>query len=252
MEEASVTPKTLPGVQPEQNFGKETRFMPICACYEKSHQLVDLNTLQIGDRLLVMALKKMSEIRRDYAQYKEVDYKNAFNWDGVFAELKSLAEKAKYSWPQSRQYHIIAFYSQLDQTIGSPEAPKLADLDEAAFDEAIEIGGLLKYWFGIPDDKGRNLATCEHCAELIPIKMLMPVGIWRSKEEANAVRGKTSHMKAKTEGFQMYHNILIQELELTVEAGLVNLEVGCKKEMHVKNGSQPGTFGSGRATNSLS
>jgi len=34
------------------------------------------------------------------------------------------------------------------------------ELDEGSHAEATKSGGLLKYWFGMPDEDGRNLATC--------------------------------------------------------------------------------------------
>ena len=44
-----------------------------------------------------------------------------------------------------------------------------------------------------------------------------------------------SHIRAKKEGFGMYRNIVIKELELTVEAGLTQLSVNWKRDIHVKN-----------------
>ena len=64
--------------------------------------------------------------------------------------------------------------------------------------------------------------------------MLMSKGIWRSKEEANAVRRKPYHMKAKREGLPMYRNILIKELELIIEAGLRDFKIEERNDYPVK------------------
>ena len=254
MEGCPLKPETL-SIEPEKGHKEQARLVSICKCYKEDSQLVDLDTFHISDQLLILALEQMSERRSDYAQHEEVDYKNAFNWDRVLTELGRLAREAKYSWPQSRQYHVIAYYSQLEPGMATSNESRfqLGSLDEAAFREALEIGGLMKYWFGEPDGQHRNLATCEHEARLILIRLLTPAGIWRSREEANAVRDKQHHAKAKQQGFNMYRNILIQELELTVEAGLGDLKVDWKRNAHVKSDSHglPGTYSSGRATNSL-
>ena len=246
--------KTLSSIGKEKS-GSPSRLFSICKCYTEDSQLVDLDTFHISDQLLMLALEQMSEARSDYAQHEEVNYKNAFDWNGVLTELARLAGDAKYSWPQTRQYHVVAYYSQLEPDVANSKESRsqLGGLDEAAFREALEIGGLMKYWFGEPDGQHRNLATCEHEAGLIPIKLLTAAGIWRSKEEANAVRDKQHHSRAKKQGFNMYRNILIQELELTVEAGLADLKVDWKRNVHVKSNSNglPDTYGSGRATNSL-
>jgi len=47
------------------------------------------------------------------------------------------------------------------QVLASTDPTHLAVLDERSHAEAMNSGGLLKYWFGIPDGGHRNLATCE-------------------------------------------------------------------------------------------
>lgn len=145
-----------------------SRFMPVSTGYNtKTSHFIDLTTLDLSDQLLTMALPQMEEARSDYAVHNAVNYNDAFNWSSVLDTLRELAREEGYSWSQPRQYHVIAFYSQLYPEVKASKerSALLYDLDEAAFSAAMEGGGLLKYWFGKPDEEGRNLATCElNCA----------------------------------------------------------------------------------------
>ncbi|KAI4149902.1 MAG: hypothetical protein LQ340_004383 [Diploschistes diacapsis] len=207
-----------------QDIDRSPGRMYVSAGYtDKETYLIDLNSLDLSDQLMTKALEHMSEVRSDYAVYSEVDYKNAFNWPQLLKVLRDLARDSDYLWSEQRQYHVIAFYSQLKPSMNMSEnmIKLLYSLDSAAFEEAMEGGGLLKYWFGKPDEELRNLATC----------------VWRSKAEANAVRKKPRHIKAKVEGSPMYRNILIKELQLTVETGLKDLRVDCQRDYPVKSES---------------
>ena len=138
--------------------------MPVAEGYtSKRSHLIDLETLSWSDSLLTKTLSHMREVRQDYAVASEVPYQTAFNWDDLFKTLQNLAEQEGCTWPEQRRYHIIAFYSQLHPEMGAATDSNnlLYRLDEAAFEEAMQNGGLLKYWFGKPDEKHRNLATCK-------------------------------------------------------------------------------------------
>lgn len=52
---------------------------------------------------------------------------------------------------------IVVFRSQVPPTTSRHA---LGELDQRSHAEAMKSGGLLKYWFGMPDADGRNLATC--------------------------------------------------------------------------------------------
>lgn len=51
----------------------------------------------------------------------------------------------------------MVFRSRLREGV---DKGRLGDLDREAHGEAVEGGGLLKYWFGDGDEGGFNLATC--------------------------------------------------------------------------------------------
>lgn len=147
-----------------QDIDRSPGRMYVSAGYtDKETYLIDLNSLDLSDQLMTKALEHMSEVRSDYAVYSEVDYKNAFNWPQLLKVLRDLARDSDYLWSEQRQYHVIAFYSQLKPSMNMSEnmIKLLYSLDSAAFEEAMEGGGLLKYWFGKPDEELRNLATCK-------------------------------------------------------------------------------------------
>lgn len=100
-------------------------------------------------------------------KYAEVSYADAFNWDEL-----------ELSEDEEREWYCVAFRS-----IRKPgsEAGPLYEADKLAHEEAIRNGGLIMYWYGIPDPAtGRNLATC----------------IWQSRAHALAANGRPHHIRA--------------------------------------------------------
>ena len=121
--------------------------------YAFQPHLLDLRTLEDPQSLLARALTVLKPLRTDYAT---APYHESFNWASVIDHLRYLNEEAGHSW--SRQhFYIVVFRSQVPPTTDRVE---LGELDEKAHVEATQSGGLLKYWFGSPDENGRNLATC--------------------------------------------------------------------------------------------
>ena len=66
--------------------------------------------------------------------------------------------------PEKLDFYVIVFRSKVNQ---HADRQLLGELDKAAHLEAVESGGLLKYWFGEPDEAGRILATCEYFQSLL-------------------------------------------------------------------------------------
>lgn len=122
--------------------------------YTSRRHLLPLNTIGKPQRLLAKAFTVLSPIRDDYAT---VPYPDAFNWDLVVSVLRSLVETEGYAW-KHQLFYIVVFRSQVSPMT---DRSHLAMLDERSHAEAMESGGLLKYWFGIPDINGRNMATCK-------------------------------------------------------------------------------------------
>lgn len=69
--------------------------------------------------------------------------------------------------------------------------------------EATQSGGLLKYWFGVPDTEGRNLATC----------------VWRKQEDAGPATRGPGHKAAMRATTNLYTEWAIERLKLIIEDG---------------------------------
>lgn len=131
--------------------------------YTCQHHLLHLGSVEKPQRLFAKALTLMAPLRDDYAT---APYSDAFNWGSVVSALKSLVGAESYTWKQ-QSYYIVVFRSQVPQ---STNRSYLAALDERSHAEAMESGGLLKYWFGTPDVNGRNMATCEPHKQSVCLK----------------------------------------------------------------------------------
>ena len=126
----------------------------IVSPYTTSPHLLDLRTLEEPQTLLVKALSVLESVREDYAT---APYNASFNWDTVLDQLKSQLQHSKYQWKR-QHFYIVVFRSQVAPTT---DRTHLGELDQKSHAEATKSGGLLKYWFGLPDQNGRNLATCK-------------------------------------------------------------------------------------------
>jgi hypothetical protein len=123
--------------------------------YILQEHLLDLNRLpDVQDRILVLALTKLAPTRTDYAT---APYEDSFSWNDVRTTISYLSEVAQYEW-RERDYYVVIFRSKLKKDF---DAPLLWELDRESHREAVESGGLLKYWFGNTDSENQNLATCK-------------------------------------------------------------------------------------------
>lgn len=120
-----------------------------------THHL-DLATLDKPLQLFAKALTNMRCITQDYAT---APYPQAFNWDSIVDVFsRSMLAEQPDAAPDDLDLYVIVFRSRVNK---SADIELLGQLDKAAHLEAVDGGGLLKYWFGTPNDLGRNLATCE-------------------------------------------------------------------------------------------
>ena len=130
----------------------DTNFL-VVSPYRSREHLLDLHVLHKNQQLLAKALTALQAIRSDYAT---CPYPEAFNWPVVIENLRSLVQKADYYWID-QHFYIVVFRSQISPATNRVH---LSELDRASHAEATKSGGLLKYWFGVPDEQGRNVATC--------------------------------------------------------------------------------------------
>lgn len=121
--------------------------------YTALPQLLDLDSVSPQCQLLAKALTVLKPVRRDYAT---APYVQAFNWSDVFKLLQRMARQEDQRWSK-QSFYIVVFRSRLKAGVDRSE---LAALDKLAHEEASLSGGLLKYWYGVPDADDRNLATC--------------------------------------------------------------------------------------------
>lgn len=121
--------------------------------YTTLPHLLDLRTLEEPQRLLAKSLTLLQSTQDDYAT---APYHKSFNWDAVVDQLRSLLGSSNHHW-NHQYFYIVVFRSQIPPTT---DRTHLIELDQKSHAEATRSGGLLKYWFGMPDQNGRNLATC--------------------------------------------------------------------------------------------
>ena len=126
----------------------------VASPYTSQPHLLNLQALNTSQQLLAKALVAFQPLRDDYAT---ASYAKAFNWDVVINELRISSDQRGFIW-KGQHFYIVVFRSQVPQSTNRVE---LGELDRRSHAEATKSGGLLKYWFGIPDENGRNLATCK-------------------------------------------------------------------------------------------
>ncbi|OQV08902.1 hypothetical protein CLAIMM_13111 [Cladophialophora immunda] len=172
---------------------ESARWLTVSPYLEPEH-LLDLNSVDTPHRLLALASTQLEPASGKYAI---VPYEDAFDWSSLMATLKSLAAKEGYRWTR-QEFYVVEFRSKLKKNI---DIDLLFKLDKQSHVEATQSGGLLKYWYGVPDTDRRNLATC----------------FWRNKEDAvNGGRGPW-HKQARAAISSMYEEIDVKGLRFTIE-----------------------------------
>ena len=131
---------------------KAPAYLVVSPYTSRSH-LLDLTSVSKPNQFMALALTAMEPIRDDYATSP---YADSFDWAAILARVRSLADSESYYWHEQTFYAVI-FRSQV---LPTTDRSHLGALDERSHAEAMESGGLLKYWFGKPNSDGRNLATC--------------------------------------------------------------------------------------------
>uniref|UniRef100_A0A060T244 ARAD1C22198p n=1 Tax=Blastobotrys adeninivorans TaxID=409370 RepID=A0A060T244_BLAAD len=159
--------------------------------YAEHDHLLNVSTLDRPYALLATALQIFTPTTPRYAFEP---YSDSFNFGSVVQALRLLCDQLSYDFP-SIDVYIVAFRSRLfrEHQQSSEKRQILADIDKASHAEANHSGGLLKYWFGIPDDAtGQNLATC----------------LWVSKDHARKGGGGPAHrqgMRRVSKWFEHWH-----------------------------------------------
>ncbi|KAG8899485.1 hypothetical protein FRB99_006690 [Tulasnella sp. 403] len=128
--------------------------------------------------------------------YASLPYDTAFNWNELI-----LPEEDKREW------YIVAFRSKRkDGSDGSP----LYEADRLAHEEAVVNGGLIMYWYGVPDPvTGLNLATC----------------IWQSRAHAVAANSRPHHIRAMKLAASSYEVYTLERHVLRKEKGATGVTI---------------------------
>jgi len=172
--------------------------------YDELPHLLDLETLDPANQLLSRALLEMKCLREDYATAPYID---TFNWPEIIDTLRQLAQTSSYMWKE-QSFYIVVFRSLVPPSTVQRYSD-LGALDKAAHAEATESGGFLKYWFGIPDKNGRNLATC----------------VWRSLHDARIGSVGAAHRVAANAARHMYTEWNIERLRLLIKDDVQGWEI---------------------------
>lgn len=138
-------------------------------------------------RLLALALTELDAATPRYATVK---YEEALNWSSVISKLREIAAAEGLCW-RRRDFYVVEFRSKLKPDIDNI---RLFQLDKESHREATESGGLLKYWFGKPDEERRNLATCRYDGSL-PVQI---TDSFRCMEGQGRCRKRWSRSMAQT------------------------------------------------------
>ncbi|BEJ17760.1 hypothetical protein CspHIS471_0700280 [Cutaneotrichosporon sp. HIS471] len=126
-------------------------------------------------------------------KYAAREYPDAFNWHDL-----ALPEQVEREW------YAVVFRSRR-----RPESSSLSlyAADRAAHVEAVMNGGLVMYWYGVPDESGLNLATC----------------IWQSRKHAvNAISGP-KHIDAMKQARGAYETYDLERWVITKPHGQTGL-----------------------------
>lgn len=162
--------------------------------YDELPHLLDLRTVNAANQVLAKALVGLKCLRDDYAT---APYVETFNWPEVINSVKHLSSSSGFVWKE-QAFYIVVFRSQIPPTTVYAD---LGVLDKAAHAEATKSGGFLKYWFGSPDEHGRNLATC----------------VWRTLEDARIGSVGEAHRRAAGAARSLYTEWRIERLKLLIK-----------------------------------
>ncbi|CAN3370615.1 hypothetical protein DICA2_F34464 [Diutina catenulata] len=167
---------------------------------EREHRLA-LAKYSPSFQALALALQSFAPKSQRYAFEP---YAEAFNIDEVVKLATEYAFQRGHQFERTEVW-VIAFRSVLHTEVQESEEKRqfLARVDKDSHAEANASGGLIKYWFGTPDDEtARNLATCW----------------WSSYAEAKSGGGGPAHREGMKKVKSWFKYWKVEEYQLAVEA----------------------------------
>ncbi|KAL8819502.1 MAG: hypothetical protein Q9191_007722 [Dirinaria sp. TL-2023a] len=176
----------------ESPNGISSEWLTVSPYVERPH-LLNLQSIAVPQQLLARALQVLRPTCENYAT---ASYRDCFNWGEVVQNLKDLLSVDGHVW-NKRSFYLVAFRSQVK---AETDRSYLGALDSSAHAEAMKSGGLLKYWFGTPDNDRRNLATC----------------VWDTREDAARAGGGQAHREAAKKTEKLYSEWRMERLRLDI------------------------------------
>ena len=173
--------------------------------YSSRPHLLELKDLDESSRLLARALTVMRHVREDYAT---APYAHAFNWQEVMQQFRKVTRGQNIKQWRENMFYIVVFRSRL---ASGTDPSYIGYLDELSHAEAMKTGGLLKYWFGSPNEERRNLATCEF-SNLYPQKPLT-INAECSRHMAKPPRRPAWQCRQGTSASRQANSIYVRRVE---------------------------------------
>ncbi|KIY46203.1 hypothetical protein FISHEDRAFT_10678, partial [Fistulina hepatica ATCC 64428] len=150
--------------------------------------------------------KALHHFRPITSAYASVAYSDAFNW-GELDLWPADDDDGTPSWIHAEyNWYCVAFRSIRRK--GS-DSERLYEADREAHEEAVRNGGLLLYWYGVPDETGLNLGTC----------------IWQSRAQALAALSQPLHAQAARLARDSYEIYQLERYILKKEAGSTRVHI---------------------------
>ena len=184
---------------PEQFSNDGEKHGLIVSPYITKPHILRLSTLDVVSQIISITLANLRPITPSYAI---TSYPNIFNWTELFTQyLPKFIDQQRLTidpiWPigSTKTFYVVYFRSTIQAGV---DKEWLTQLDRESHAEAMESGGLLKYWFGSPDSERRNLATC----------------VWRSPEDAIKGGKGPWHKQARAAAGRIYEKIEFTRLWL--------------------------------------
>ena len=137
-----------------EDLNKRLSSLLISSPYNNPGHYLDLNDLDVPNLIFAKALTALKAVHPDYATGS---YTKSLNFDLVLQLVRQFSAAEGFQWKE-QTFYVVVFRSQLKDGIDND---LLYKLDYESHREACESGGLLKYWFGKPNEERRNLATCK-------------------------------------------------------------------------------------------
>jgi hypothetical protein len=129
------------------------------------------------------ACRRLSPIHPDYAT---LPIQEGFNWSSCLTDV-----------PFDRLYLVV--FRSVRQTTANLEL--LREHDDKAHAEALEVGGLLRYFRGSMNERRECLSFC----------------LWESREQARRASSGESHRMAATITAEMYESYTLERYDLIKE-----------------------------------